>query len=116
FAGCWFGKIANNGNMRAIVFASFNLLRFIGSHPSTISLSSSRMKVGIKDGDQFTFVVFYFVCFYVSVVFIDVLHFLKMKSVQFFGNGKNAVYYVFQFKIGLQLFIIEIEKFLFQLF
>src|SRR5690606_1012079 len=90
FARSWFCEIANNGNMWAVIYSVLNLLRFIGSHPRAISLSSTRVEVCVKDGNQFSFVVFYFVCFYVCVVFIDVLHFFKMEAVEFFRNGKNS--------------------------
>src|SRR5690554_5404201 len=76
-------------------------LRFIRSHPSAISFARAGMEVCIKDGYQFAFVIFYLISFYICVVFVDVIHFFKMKTVKFFGNGENAVDYIFKFKIGL---------------
>src|SRR5690554_3174702 len=99
--------------MWPIILSALYLLGFIGSHPSTVPLSRPGMEIGVKDGDQFTFVVFYLISFYVSMVFVYVLCLFKMQSIQFFSNSENAADYVFQFKIGLQFLIIEIEAFLF---
>src|SRR5690606_27006377 len=81
FAGSGFGEIANDGNMWTSVFPALYLLRFIGSHPSSITLSRTRMEVGVKDGNQFSFIIFHIICFYIRMIFVDVIHLFKMKSV-----------------------------------
>ena len=102
----WFGKITNYRNHGSQSF-SFNLfLGSVGSHPSTATFGFSGMKVHVNNAHKGSIGFRHFPNRSVLVVFWNVVQFLELYPVQFFGYLKNAFSNIVQTEIGFQFFLV----------
>ena len=72
------------------------------------------MEVCIEDGQEFTVFVKYLICIHILMVYRDIAVFLESNTIQAGSQTEYTFFYLAQFKIGTEHFIIYLEFLVFQ--
>ena len=72
------------------------------------------MEVCIEDGQEFTVFVKYLICIHILMVYRDIAVFLESNTIQAGSQTEYPFFYLAQFKIGTEHFIIYLEFLVFQ--
>ena len=91
--------------MRTMVFLAVHILRLEIIHPCSAPLAVTRMEVCVIDGEEFTFLVKYFVCCYFGMIDLNILVLFEFQAIQFLSQAEYTFLDVLELEIRAKVII-----------